>query len=57
MIAWQTQLNPVKIHKVASYIWSLQGSTPDNPKEAQGELYQAESSDEDGDAGSEIGMK
>jgi cytochrome c oxidase cbb3-type subunit 3 len=42
MIAWQTQLNPVKIHKVASYIWSLQGSNPDNPKEAQGEEYQVE---------------
>lgn len=42
MIAWQTQLNPVKIHQVSSYIWSLQGSNPANPKEPQGEEYKVE---------------
>lgn len=39
MIAWQSQLTPVKIHQVASYIWSLQGSSPDNPKAAEGDKY------------------
>lgn len=39
MIAWQSQLTPVKIHQVSSYIWSLQGTTPANAKAAEGEPY------------------
>ena len=41
MIAWQTQLRPASIQKVASYILSLQGTQPANPKDPEGALYQA----------------
>lgn len=39
MIAWESQLTPVQIQNVASFILSLQGTTPATPKEPQGELY------------------
>jgi cytochrome c oxidase cbb3-type subunit 3 len=39
MISWQNQLSPTDIRDVASYIKSLAGTTPANPKEPQGELY------------------
>jgi len=39
MISWQTQLNPAQIQQVASYIMSLQGTTPVSPKEPQGEIW------------------
>jgi len=39
MQSWQTQLRPVIIQKVASYILSLQDSNPPNAKAPQGELY------------------
>ncbi|MCU0340772.1 MAG: c-type cytochrome [Spirosomaceae bacterium] len=40
MISWEKQLNPLKMQQVASYIISLKGSKPANPKEPQGEIYQ-----------------
>lgn len=39
MIAWETQMTPIDIQKVASYILSIKGSKPANAKEAQGDLY------------------
>ncbi len=39
MIPWKDQLSPVETQKVASFIMTLVGTTPANPKEAQGELY------------------
>ena len=39
MVAWGKTLKPVDIQKVASYIMSMQGTTPANPKAAQGDLY------------------
>jgi len=39
MISWQNQLSPSDIQYVASYILSLNGTIPANPKEPQGELY------------------
>ncbi len=39
MIPWKDQLNPSQMQKVASYVLSLQGTTPANPKEIQGELF------------------
>ncbi|MFK7806259.1 MAG: cbb3-type cytochrome c oxidase N-terminal domain-containing protein [Saprospiraceae bacterium] len=39
MIAWKTQINPASIHQVSSYIMTLHGTNPANPKEAQGDLY------------------
>ena len=44
MVAWGQQLSASKIAELASYVWSLQGSNPENPKEAQGELYEPSSS-------------
>ena len=40
MIAWKAQLRPADIHKVASFITTLRGTNPENPKEPQGELYE-----------------
>lgn len=42
MVAWNKTLKPKDIQKVASYILSLQGTTPAKPKEPQGELYKEE---------------
>lgn len=39
MIPWQNQLTATNIRDVASYIKSLKGSTPANPKAPQGDLY------------------
>ncbi len=39
MKSWQTDLTPLKINQVASYIKALVGTNPVNQKEAQGELY------------------
>ncbi|AJR03448.1 cbb3-type cytochrome c oxidase N-terminal domain-containing protein [Siansivirga zeaxanthinifaciens] len=39
MIAWKQQLKPAQIAQVASYVLSLQGTTPANPKEPQGDLW------------------
>lgn len=38
MVPWQDQLSPEEIQQVASYILSLKGTTPANPKAPQGEL-------------------
>jgi cytochrome c oxidase cbb3-type subunit 3 len=39
MISWQTQLNPLQIQQVASYIMNLKGTTPLAPKAAEGEIW------------------
>ncbi|MFT6000857.1 MAG: cytochrome c oxidase cbb3-type subunit 3 [Neolewinella sp.] len=39
MIAWKSDLRPRDIQEVASYIVSLVGTKPPNPKDAQGEIY------------------
>ncbi len=36
MIAWKKQLNPLQVQQVSSYIISLKGSNPANPKAPQG---------------------
>ena len=40
MPTWQKQLSPKQIEEVASYILTLQGTTPANPKAAEGDLYE-----------------
>ena len=40
MIPWQDQLSPEEMQNVSSYILTLTGSTPANPKEPQGEKYE-----------------
>ncbi|MBT8387057.1 MAG: c-type cytochrome [Ignavibacteria bacterium] len=39
MISWQTQLNPVQMQEVSSYIMTFQGKTPLSPKEPEGEVW------------------
>jgi cytochrome c oxidase cbb3-type subunit 3 len=46
MIAWEGTLKPTDIQQVSSYILSLQGSNPANPKAAQGEKYTPESTED-----------
>ena len=38
MIAWKSSLKPSQIQAVGSYIVSLQGTRPDNPKQPEGDL-------------------
>ncbi|PJA99614.1 MAG: cytochrome oxidase subunit III [Ignavibacteriales bacterium CG_4_9_14_3_um_filter_30_11] len=42
MISWKSQLNPKQIQEVSSYIISLYGTNPVNPKPPQGEKYSGE---------------
>lgn len=42
MVPWKTELKPVEIAQVASYVISLQGTKPENPKEPQGEIWKTE---------------
>ena len=37
MITWKTVLKPEEIRTVASYVWSIRGSNPPNPKAPEGE--------------------
>jgi len=39
MISWQTQLNPVQMQEVSSYIMTFQGTTPLSPKVPEGEVW------------------
>ena len=39
MISWKDQLRPSEMKNVASYILTLQGTNPPNPKEPQGEIW------------------
>ena len=40
MIAWEAQLSPKKMQQVSSYIYLMEGTTPANPKEPQGDLFE-----------------
>ena len=42
MVSWKSTLKPTQIQQVASYVLSLQGTTPANPKEPQGDIWKAE---------------
>lgn len=39
MISWQAQLKPADMQKVGSYILTLQGTNPPNPKAPQGTIW------------------
>jgi len=55
MIAWQAQLDPKEMQQVASYIYTLEGTNPPNPKDPQGDLFEREdSSTEAADSGEEV---
>jgi cytochrome c oxidase cbb3-type subunit 3 len=40
MISWEKQLSPTDIQKIASFVLSIKGTKPANPKEPQGELFE-----------------
>lgn len=42
MIPWQGKLSPEEMQKMASFVLTLQGTTPASPKEPQGEKYEME---------------
>ena len=42
MISWRSQMKPATILKLASFIKTLKGTNPPNPKEKQGDLYTEE---------------
>lgn len=44
MQSWQSTYSPVEIQQLSSYILSLKGTNPPNPKAPQGELYKEVSS-------------
>lgn len=39
MKSWKDELNPVQMQQVSSYILTLRGTNPPNPKEPQGDYY------------------
>jgi cytochrome c oxidase cbb3-type subunit 3 len=61
MISWKSQLRAGDMQRVASYILTLQGTTPANPKAAEGDLYQptdegTEEAADDAEANEQLGM-
>jgi len=48
MIAWQAQLRPKDMQRVSSYIMTMQGTSPPNAKEPQGEKVQVDDAEEGG---------
>ncbi|MBD3863799.1 cbb3-type cytochrome c oxidase N-terminal domain-containing protein [Olleya marilimosa] len=46
MVSWKKDLKPLEMAQVASYVLSLQGTTPANPKEAEGDLWQPEGAED-----------
>lgn len=47
MIAWSAQLKPSDMQKVATYILTLRGTNPPNPKAPQGEIWKEEGAAKD----------
>ena len=45
MISWQTQLNPLQMQEVSSYVLSLQSTTPAAPKGPEGEIWKEEATE------------
>ena len=39
MISWKSELKPLEIAQVSSYVLNFQGSTPAEPKDAEGDLW------------------
>ncbi|MFM1931145.1 MAG: hypothetical protein RL226_448 [Bacteroidota bacterium] len=46
MQSWKAQLSPTQIQNVSTYIMTMQGTNPANPKEPQGELFAPAASEE-----------
>lgn len=46
MKAWENDMSAVEMQQLSSYVLSLQGTTPADPKPAEGELYEPASGEE-----------
>ena len=53
MVAWKTSLKPSEINQVASYVLTFQGTTPANPKAAEGEIWKDETVKDENEATTE----
>lgn len=53
MVAWKTSLKPSEINQVASYVLTFQGTTPANPKAAEGDIWQDETVEDEGESTTE----
>ncbi|MBZ9651765.1 cbb3-type cytochrome c oxidase N-terminal domain-containing protein [Psychroflexus montanilacus] len=42
MVSWKNDFSPSELQQVASYVLSLQGTTPADPKEPEGEVWEPE---------------
>lgn len=42
MIAWKQSLKPAEMAQVSSYVLSFQGTTPANPKDPEGDIWEGE---------------
>lgn len=47
MVDWKKSLKPVQIAQVASYVMTLEGTTPANPKAPEGEVWETEETTEE----------
>jgi cytochrome c oxidase cbb3-type subunit 3 len=54
MISWQSQLKPSDMQKVASYILTLKGTNPPNPKAPQGVIWKETATPQDSIAKKDI---
>lgn len=48
MLSWKEKMTPKQMQQLASFILTMQGTNPPNPKEPQGELYTPEGKDQAG---------
>ncbi|MBO6881321.1 MULTISPECIES: cbb3-type cytochrome c oxidase N-terminal domain-containing protein [Winogradskyella] len=53
MVPWKTELKPLEMAQVASYVLKFQGTSPAEPKEAEGEVW-IEASLKDTETGKEV---
>jgi cytochrome c oxidase cbb3-type subunit 3 len=53
MVSWKTDLKPVEMAQVASYVLQFQGTTPANPKAPEGEIW-IDASLKDTETGEEV---
>jgi cytochrome c oxidase cbb3-type subunit 3 len=56
MISWKNTFDNDQLQQLASYVVTLNGTTPANPKAAEGELWQEESSSRSAEIAPDSGM-
>ena len=54
MKSWSDDLSPIEMQQVSSFILSLQGTSPADPKGPEGELFSAEGGETDAKVDSEL---